>query len=127
MVQPRALLLYRHILIGSQLRDQLESLGYEVEALRDVAQAKQKVSVFRPLCILIDLSLDPVEVTALIRQWKNNGPTRYTPIIGYTVPNQVWNPSEATHLQEAGIDFIAESRGLLTHLSSVLEQVLELE
>lgn len=127
VTQPRALLLYRHILIGSQLRNQLEALGYEVETTRDAAYAKKRASTFRPLCMLIDLSLDPAEVTALIRHLKTNGETRYTAIIGYTVPNQVWDPAETAHLKRAGIDFISESRGLLTHLSSVLEQVLELD
>ena len=104
-----------------------EALGYEVEATRDAAYAKKRASTFRPLCMLVDLSLDPVEVTSLIRHLKANGETRYTAIIGYTVPNQVWDPAETTHLKRAGIDFISESQGLLAHLSSVLEQVLELD
>jgi PleD family two-component response regulator len=124
MTQPLALVLYEKLLPGTQLVNRLQDLKYRVRAVTDpetfVACARQE----KPMLVLADLVSTRETISNLIGQLKQHPETQHIPIIAFA-------PEDDAALQEAarcaGATLVASDVAILSHLSQLLDQALQIE
>ena len=124
MTKPLALLVYEHLLPGSQLVNRLQDMGYRVLVLNDVqllvAQARQE----KPLLALVDLAFRNTDACAAIRSLRGTAETAHVPVIGFCDPQ---NRALQKAARAAGATLIAASDGILDQLPALLEQALQFD
>jgi CheY-like chemotaxis protein len=124
MTQPLAVVVYEKLLPGSQLVNRLQDLKYRVQALTDadslVACAQQE----RPMLVFADLASTRNNVSAAIRELRQNPATQHIPVVAFT-------PEDAAEMQAAaraaGATLVVNESAILSHLPQFLEQALRVE
>jgi len=124
VTKPLALLVYEHLLPGSQLVNRLQDLGYRVLTLNDlqllVVHARQE----KPLVALVDLFFRNADACAAIRSLRAASETSHVPVIAFCDPADQELQKAA---RAAGATLIAGSDGILDQLPNLLDQALQVD
>ena len=124
MTKPLALCCYENRLLGSQLVNRLQDLGYRVRVADRAHDLAAIASQEQPLLVLTDLGCGGADICCVINQLRQTGSTKHIPILAF-------GPQGSTELQaaahSAGATLVAIESGLLQQLPRLLDQVLELE
>ena len=124
MTQPLALVLYEKLLPGSQLVNRLQDLNYRVQAIADTGKLLECAEQAKPMLVLADLESTQNNVCAALARLKQNPATQHLPIIAFS-------REDAAELQAAakaaGVTLLASEAAILSHLSQLLDQALQVE
>lgn len=124
MTLPLALVCFESLLLGNQLINRLQDLGYRVQTVSDCALLAAKVEAEKPLLVVVDLGIRG-EVSAAIQQIKSGAATRHVPVLA--IASGRTSPALQETARKAGADLIAGDRAILEQLPQLLDQVLQLE
>lgn len=124
MTKPLALFFQQNLLLGSQLVNRLQDLGYRVQVLTDVRKLIEESVHERPLVVVADLGSGPSEVCEMIRQLRAHPETQHLPVLAIAGQAGQGIVAEAT---AAGATLVAAERALLAQLPQLLDQVLAIE
>ena len=124
MTLPLALVCFESLLLGNQLINRLQDLGYRVQTVSDCTLLSGRVESEKPLLLLIDLNVRG-DVSGAIRRIKCETQTRHVPVLAITSARTPPALQEAA--RAAGADLITGDRAILEQLPQLLDQVLLLE
>jgi DNA-binding response OmpR family regulator len=124
MTQPLALFCNQNLLLGNQLINRFQDLGYRVQALADVKKLVAEAVREKPLLVVVDLTGSPSQVCEMIRQLRENPETLHVPVLAITGQSDSEIVAAA---RAAGATLVAMEKALLAQLPQLLEQVLELD
>jgi len=122
-MKPLALVFYERLMPGSQLANRLQDLGYRVLAKNQVSQLAAIVQRESPFLLFLDLTISG-DVCAAIATLRANPATAHLPVIGFA-PESVSN-LHATALA-AGANLAVSETAIITHLSQLIDQALNLD
>ena len=124
MTDPLAIVVYEHLLLGSQLVNRLRDLGYRVLAITDPTTLVVQAERERPLLVLVDLESRANDLCAIIGQLRAHPGTQHLPVIAFC-------QQKNTHLQDAahaaGATLVAGENAILSQLPHLLEQALQVD
>ena len=124
MTKPLALCCYENRLLGSQLVNRLQDLGYRVRVANKAHDLAAIASQEQPLLVLTDLGCGGTDICCAINELRQCGSTKHIPILAF-------GPQENAGLQaaarSAGATMVAVEGGLLHQLPRLLNQVLEID
>jgi PleD family two-component response regulator len=124
MTEPLALLVYEHLLPGSQLINRLQDLGYRVQTLSDLAALVPRAREDRPMVALVDLNFRNADVCAGIQALRTHADTAHVPVIAFCDPK---NRALQTAAHRAGATLVAASDGILEQLATLIDRAIEVE
>ena len=124
MTKPLALLLYEHLLPGSQLVNRLQDLGYRVLASNDLQLLVSHARQEKPLVALVDLLFRDADACAAIRRLRTTSETAHVPVIAFcdSADQELQRAARA-----AGATLIAARDGILDQLPALLDQAIEVD
>jgi len=127
MSSPLALIFYESLLIGNQLMNRLQDLGYRVVVLSDLTKLTEQAAETRPLVFVAELGAMTERVCAAVHGLRADPETHHVPILGLLKTTDR-KEGEALTLaaQQAGFTLVAREHGFLAQLPQLLEQVLEI-
>lgn len=124
MTKPLALILYEHLLPGSQLVNRLQDLGYHVKTASDSRSLTTQALGERPLLIIIDLSTRQTDACGAIRDLRKEAEIRHVPIVAFGDSSDVSLVAAAT---AAGATLVAGRGAIVDQIQELLEQALQVE
>ncbi len=124
MTEPLALVFYEKLLLGQQLVNRLQDMGYRVQVVTNANMLKEQVEKFKPMLLVAEFPAEKTSVHEAIASIKQHPATAHVAILAYI--------AEATAiLQEragaAGVNLVASESGVLEQLPQLLEQVLQID
>jgi CheY-like chemotaxis protein len=123
MLQPLAIVFYERLMPGSQLVNRLQDLNYRVLSLGDVGRLIPTVERETPLLLFMDLAT-PGDVCDTIAKIKTNPAMAHLPIIAFA-------PDDAGDLLakalEAGAKAAVSETAVISHLSQLIDQALQVD
>ena len=122
MTEPLALLAYRKLLPGSQLKNRLEDLGYRVQTLADPDSLAAVAAETRPLVAVVDLDWAEDDILASIWELRQNTETAHVPVIAFGLQTEDGKKEAA-----AGVTLLASESAVLSQLPQLLDQALHVE
>ena len=124
MTKPLALCYYENSLLGNQLVNRLQDLGYRVETVGDPGQVVPRASQDCPFVVLMDLGFRTEDTCRVITELKQKVETSHVPILAFGPQRDgAWQASAHT----AGATLVAVDSGLLQQLPDLLDHVLRIE
>jgi len=127
MSSPLALIFYESLLIGNQLMNRLQDLGYRVIVVSDLNQLTAQAIETKPLILVGELGAMTERFCAAVRSLRATPETHHVPVLGLL---KSADRKTAERLSEAaraaGFTLVARERGFLTQLPELLERTLEL-
>lgn len=124
MTKPLALFFYENLLLGSQLVNRLQDLGYRVQVIDDAQMLVRQAIQEKPILVITDLACHRADLCRVIRDLRENAATKHLPILAFTGQE---NDKMQTAAREAGATLVAAENALLVQLPQLLEHVLEVE
>ena len=124
MTKPLALCCYENRLLGSQLVNRLQDLGYRVRVADRAQDLAPMASQEQPFLVLTDLACHGADVCCVINELRHGESTKHIPILAFGPPG---NAKMQAAAHSAGATLVAIENGLLQQLPKLLDQVLELE
>jgi PleD family two-component response regulator len=124
MTKPLALILYEHLLPGSQLVNRLQDLGYRVMTIGNADKLMEEAEAAKPLLILADLACRKGDLCSAIGRLRQNRSTQHIPVLAYANPRSVRLQAAA---REAGATLVASNTAILAQLPQLLDQALVVE
>ncbi len=124
MTLPLALVCFESLLLGNQLINRLQDLGYRVQTVSDATLLSGKAESEKPLLLVVDLTVRG-DVCGAIRGVKSQPQTRHIPVL--VIASARTSPALQEAARAAGADLIAGDRAILEQLPQLLDQVLQLE
>lgn len=124
MTKPLALLVYEHLLPGSQLINRLQDLGYRVQTSNDLESIVPLARQQKPLVALVDLVSRKSDACDAIRALRTHPETSHVPVIAFADPK---DQPLLTAAHAAGATLVAASDGILDQLPTLLDRVMDVE
>ena len=124
MTKPLAVCCYENLLLGNQLVNRLQDLGYRVEVANDIQNLVALAIQERPFVVLMDLGYRTADVCRAIGEFRQNEDTKHIPILAFG-PQREGSWQTAAH--SAGATLVAVESGLLQQLPQLLDHVLGVE
>lgn len=124
MTNPLAIVVYEHLLLGSQLVNRMRDLGYRVIAVTDPSTLVAQADKEKPLVVLADLDSKKNDLCAILGQLRANPATQHVPVLAFC---QQANTKLADAAHAAGATLVAGEDAILPQLPQLLEQVLQVE
>jgi len=124
VTQPLALVAYEELSPGAQLVNRLQDLKYRVQAVMEVRKLEETASGVGAMLIFLDLGIKGTDACALISSLKKNEKTRHIPIIAFADDGAEQVQSAA---KQAGATQVVSDTAVVTHLSELIEQALQVE
>ncbi len=124
MTKPLALCFYENLLLGNQLVNRLQDLGYRVQVADDASNLVSLALQERPFLVVTDLNCQKADICRVISELRHNDSTQHIPILAFA-PTGKAPLYEAAH--SSGATLVAVENGLLHQLPELLEQVLNVE
>lgn len=126
MSSPLALIFYESLLIGNQLMNRLQDLGYRVVVVTDLSKLPEQAAELKPLILISELGAMMDRVCAVVRGLRAAPDTRHIPALGLLKPGERKNGRELSEAaQTAGFNLVASEQGFVAQLPQLLERVLE--
>ena len=126
MSSPLALIFYESLLIGNQLMNRLQDLGYRVTVVSDLSKLPEQAAEAKPLIVIGELGDMADRLCAAVRSLRAGPDTRHLPALGLLKPGDRKDGQELTEAaQAAGFNLVASEQGFVAQLPHLLEQVLE--
>ena len=124
MMKPLAFVCSENMVLGTQLVDRLQDLGYRVEIISDAGQLSAQTRSARPFVIVSDLVSRGTDVVPVIKGLRQDKETAHIPIIGMTT-----NPNQQFHADAiaAGASVVTMESGILTQLPQLLDMALAVD
>ena len=123
MVRPLALLFHSNLLLGNQLANRLQDLGYRVQVLSSLADLAQEAERDKPLVVVAEFSAR-TDLASAVTALKANPSTQHIPVLAYSAETRKELPETLT---KAGVSMLASSAGILDQLPQLLDRILDLE
>jgi len=108
---------------GSQLINRLQDMNYRVLPLNDASRLMATVQRESPLLLFIDLAT-PGDICGSIAGLKANATTAHLPVIGFAPDNATELLAEA---QKAGANITVAETAVISHLSQLIDQALNVD
>ncbi len=108
---------------GSQLVNRLQDLNYRVLTLNNAARLTATAQRELPLLVLVDLAT-PGDVFGAIATLHLDPATSHLPVIGFAPDN---SPDLLASAQTAGAKLAVTETAMLTYLSQLIDQALNVE
>jgi PleD family two-component response regulator len=125
MTKPLALFFHQNLLLGNQLVNRLQDLGYRVQVITDVNTLVSEAEKEKPLLVVTDLIGGHSEYCErMIKQLRANPETAHIPVLAVASDG---NDAVVASARTAGATLVAAEKALLPQLPQLLEQVLELD
>ena len=124
MTTPLALICFENLLLGNQLANRLQDLGYRVFTIHDAKTLEEDAKREKPLLLIVDLDATRGEACDAIRRVKKNPDTAHLPVLAFSTRKEK-KVREAA--QAAGADLVAGQQAILEQLPRLLDQVLDVE
>jgi len=126
MSSPLALIFYESLLIGNQLVNRLQDLGYRVIVVSDLTHLPEQAAATRPLILVCELGGMTERVCAAVRSLRAAAETHHVPVLGVVrAADKKAEAGLAEAARAAGVNLVASEQGFLVQLPQLLEQVLE--
>jgi CheY-like chemotaxis protein len=124
MMRPLAFVCSENMVLGTQLVDRLQELGYRVEILSDANHLSDQTRAARPFVIVSDLVSRGTDLAPMIKGLRHDQATAHIPIIGMTT-----NPNQQFHADAiaAGASVVAMESGILAQLPQLLDMALAVD
>jgi CheY-like chemotaxis protein len=123
MSKPLALVYYSNLLLGSQLANRLQDLGYRVQSLNSAALLAPACEREKPLVAVAELS-PPLEACSAVAQLRANPATRHIPVLAFSPAPDAPLQAQA---RQAGVTLLAASAAVSEQLPQLLDQILQIE
>ena len=124
MTQPLALVVYEKLLPGTQLVNRLQDLNYRVRAVTDSTTLMAIARQEKPMLVLADLESTRNDICRVIAELRSDASTQHIPVIAIAKEGDASLQKAA---QSAGATLIVGETAILSHLSSYLDQALQVE
>jgi DNA-binding response OmpR family regulator len=124
MTKPLALFFYENLLLGSQLVNRMQDLGYRVQVISDAHTLVGQAAKEKPLLVVTDLASQKADLCQVIKDLRENSTTQHIPVLAFTGQS---DEKVHTAAREAGATLVAAEDALLVQLPQLLERVLEVE
>ncbi len=121
---PVALIFYDNLLIGSQLVNRLQDLGYRVQLVSDLETLARLAQEVKPMVFLTNLTARTSPVLDAIRVLRANTVTAHIPVLVFTKEGEKQLPHLA---RAAGATLVTSEAGSVAQLPQLLERALEVE
>jgi DNA-binding response OmpR family regulator len=126
MSSPLALIFYESLLIGNQLMNRLQDLGYRVVVISDLTTLPDQAVEAKPLILISELGGLTERVCAAVRSLRAATETHHVPVLGVLKPSDKKTEAGlAEAARAAGFNLVASEQSFLAQLPQLLEQVLE--
>lgn len=124
MTKPLALAYFGNLVLGNQLENRLEQIGYRVSVAPDAILLPERAEKETPLLIIVEVTSGNSSLTNSIRSIKTLPATQHIPILAYAGSNAAqW----LTAAREAGANLVASDKNILAQLPFLLDQVLQMD
>lgn len=123
MSKPLALVYYSNLLLGSQLANRLQDLGYRVQSLNSAALLASACEREKPLVAMVEL-FPSLDTCSAVAQLRSNPATRHIPVLAFASAPDAGLQAQA---QQAGVTLLAANAGLSEQLPQLLDQILQIE
>lgn len=128
MMQPAALLFYENLLIGNQLLNRLQDLGYRVVAVGDLTKLGELAVQEKPIVCFAELGALADRVLTAIRGLRAAPATEHLPVIALFNPSGKRADRELEdQARAAGATLVANIEGIQGQVPQLLEQALEVK
>jgi CheY-like chemotaxis protein len=124
MTKPLAVICYENLLLGSQLVNRLQDLGYRVNTAPELKSVAGQVERETPLVVLIDTSSKSAEACQVVSQLRKLPATAHIPVI-VVVGGR--NKKLQDQARAAGATLVAGDAAVLDQLPHLLDHVLTME
>ncbi|MBI4661851.1 MAG: hypothetical protein HY735_23775 [Verrucomicrobia bacterium] len=124
MTSPLALCCFENLVVGNQLINRLQDLGYRVHVSGDARELVSLAVRQRPFLVVTDLGCQSADICRVISELRQNSKTSHLPILAFAPPD-AGSLMEAAH--SAGATLVVVEVGLLQQLPELLDQVLQVE
>lgn len=127
MSSPLALIFYESLLIGNQLMNRLQDLGYRVVVVSDLNRLTEQAGETKPLIFVSELGAMSERVCAAVRRLRAASETHHVPVLGMLKPaDRKAEEDLAEAARVAGFTLVASEQSFLAQLPQLLEKVLEI-
>ena len=123
-MNPLAFVCSENMVLGNQLLNRLQDLGYRAQAVGDPRQLLTLARTIKPFLIVTDLTSRQGDLLAIIKELREDESTRHIPVLGVT--NQTNRQFHADAVS-AGATLVAMESGILAQLPQLLDQALALD
>lgn len=124
MTKPVALIHYQNLLTGNQVLNRLRDLGYQAQAVSELAQLGDQAAAHKPMVAVVCLDREEPQLPTAIKSLKANPATSHVPVLVLVKHGEARLAAQA---RTAGAKLVADDGGTLGQLPQLLDQVLELE
>ena len=104
--------------------NRLQDLKYRVQAVTEVRKLEETASGVGAMLIFLDLGIKGADACALISSLKKNEKTGHIPIIAFADDGAEQVQSAA---KKAGATQVVSDTAVVTHLSELIQQALQME
>lgn len=125
MTQPLALFLYEKLLPGGQLVNRLQDLGYRVQSISKPELLVGSAEKEKPLVVLVDLEPHAAVAAEAIAHLKKHPETAHLPVIAFASARA--DASVQSAARDAGATLVVSDTAILAHLTSFLDQALQVD
>lgn len=124
MMKPLAFVCSENMVLGTQLVDRLQDLGYRVEIISNAGQLSTQTRSARPFVIVSDLTSHGIDLVPVIKRLRQEEETAHIPVIAMTT-----NPNQQFHADAiaAGARVVAMESRILAQLPQLLDMALAVD
>jgi|YelNatPaOPRAMG01_1025707.scaffolds.fasta_scaffold01128_6 PleD family two-component response regulator len=123
-IRANAVLVIENLLLGNQLVNKLQDMGYIVHSFAGETDLLDFVKKTKPLLMVIELNLKKYDALNCIKLIKSDSSTAHVPILAVFSGKKSKIIDQA---KEAGATMIASSAALIDQLNQIINQLLEIE
>jgi CheY-like chemotaxis protein len=124
MTKPLAVIFYQNLLLGSQVVNRLQDLGYRVQTAPALDSLVEQAERELPLVMVFDLAAKSLEACDAIARLRKLPATAHIPVIAIAGGRDQKLEERA---RKAGATLVARETAFLEQLPSLLDQVLSLD
>jgi len=124
MTKPLAVIYYEDILLGSQVVNRLQDLGYRVSTTSEPAALVEHAERELPLVLFVDSRVKSADTCAAISHLRKLPATAHIPVIAIARER---DKKLQERVLKAGATMVAGDTAFLDQLPQLLDQVLTLE
>jgi len=128
VTKPLALLYYESLVIGNQVLNRLQALGYRVVLAPDLGKLEELVLREKPLVFVAEKDAAVSRVSSAVRLLRSNPATAHVPVLAFADFKDARAQAKlADEARACGANLLADQTGLLTQLPELLDEVLRVD
>ncbi len=128
MTKPLALVFYENLLIGNQVLNKLQELGYRTTLVADLGRLTEQARTEKPLLLVLELALESDRACDAVSVLRRDPETAHVPVLAFAAEELRGRQKRFDEMARgAGISLLADESGLLAQLASLLDRVLAVE